>query len=148
MRHEDETPNGAHAAGGLGACLLALLSGLGRQADDVARVAARPVSNFGRTAHVNDFGRMTVRPVGNVGRVAAGHGDDVGRALLRTSDDTLPHVSQRPPRQLHLPDTSPPDALHVPRVGENVDPSDAVLQVLQEVVGHGLDAATTDRNEE
>lgn len=148
MRHEDETLRGAHAAGGLGACLLALLSGLGRPANPIARVAVRPVSSLGRTVHLNDVGRMATRPAGNIGRVAAGHGDDVGRVLLRTSDNALQHVPQRPLWHLHLPETSPSKELRVPVAGERIEFSDTVLQVLEEVVGNGLSAETTDRDEQ
>ncbi len=67
MRREDETLHGAHAAGGLGACLLALLSGVGRQADDAARVlpalsAREPwaVSRSGRSTPIDSADRASM----------------------------------------------------------------------------------------
>jgi hypothetical protein len=77
MRHEDsERQNASGAACGLGAGMVALLAALGRQADDVARVAGRQADDLARGAfhQADDVGRPVF------------HGDD----LLRQADDVTP----------------------------------------------------------
>jgi len=128
MRRENEDSVDAHSASGVGACLLALLSGVARQADDVARVAARPVGGFSRTA--------------------ARQMDDVGSVLLRAGDDALPHLSRRPAWRWELPDHTPSTVRHNLLGVQQTDGSEPVRRALEEVLKGTVDAATAERSEE
>ena len=82
MRRNDEHRTGVGAAGGIGAMLLAMLSGVARHADDVGRGVLR---------HADDFGRAGFHQVDDFGRTGLGlhHSDDVGGALWHANDDAL-----------------------------------------------------------
>ena len=69
MQHDDQRRDtGMHAAGTVGAGLLALLGGLARHADDLGRGVLRHADDFGRSAahSADNFGSTTIRSADDV----------------------------------------------------------------------------------
>ena len=88
MQHDDQRRDtGMHAAGTVGAGLLALLGGLARHADDVGRGVLRHADDVGRGAFhsVDDFGSTTIRGADD----ALGRIDDVSPNYMRRDVDAF-----------------------------------------------------------